>query len=186
LICAVPALFVAGALAAEAPAWDFAQLMSQRAQVQTSRASYSEVRQVSMLKQPLQLSGTLVYSRPGHIEKIQLRPIREVVRVDGGTLTLERDGETRQISLRSSPLVGTLVESLRATLAGDADRLRRLFWVSMKGPRERWTLTLTPRESDVDSVVTEIIITGSGSSVAQVEIQEPGGDRSVMTIKEGS
>jgi outer membrane lipoprotein-sorting protein len=180
-------LLLAGALhAADAPAWDFAQLMAQLAQVQTSRARYTELRHVAMLKQPLELSGTLSYSRPARIEKIQTRPVREIVRLDGETLTVEREGRTRSVTLRNSPLVGTLVESLRATLAGDAGELQRLFSVSMEGPKERWILKLTPREIDVAGLVAEIGISGSGPRVGRIEIQEPSGDRSVMTIKEES
>jgi outer membrane lipoprotein-sorting protein len=180
-------LLLAGALhAADAPAWDFARLMAQLAQVQTSRARYTEVRHVAMLKQPLELSGTLSYSRPARIEKIQTGPVREIVRVDGETLTVEREGKTRSVTLRNSPLVGTLVESLRATLAGDGSELQRLFSVSMEGPKERWILKLTPREIDVAGVVAEIGISGSGTHVVRIEIQEPSGDRSVMTIKEES
>ena len=187
LACAAPVLLLAGALhAADAPAWDFAQLMAQLAQVQTSRARYAETRHVAMLKQPIELSGTLSYSRPGLIEKKQTRPFPETLRVDGDELTVEREGRTQSVTLRSAPLLGTLVESLRATLAGDGGELQRLFWVSMEGPKERWTLKLTPREMDVVGVVTEISISGSGPRVGRIEIQEPSGDRSVMNIKEES
>jgi len=180
-------LLFAGALqAADAPAWDFAQLMAQLAQVQTSRARYSEVRHVAMLQRPLELSGTLFYTRPAHIEKHQTRPFREVVRVDAEKLTVERDGKTRSVVLRNVPLVGALVESLRATLAGDATELERLYAVSMEGPRERWRLRLTPRETEIAGIVKEIDISGSGSRVGRIEIREPGGDRSVMTIQEES
>lgn len=184
---AAPLLLLAGALhAADTPAWDFAQLMAQRAEIQTSRARYTEVRHVAMLKQPLELSGTLSYSRPGRIEKIQTRPFSEIVRVDGEELTVEREDKRHRVTLRNAPLLGTLVESLRATLAGDGGELRRLFSVSMEGPKERWTLKLTPREIDVAGVVTEISISGAGLRVGRIEILEPGGDRSVMTIKEES
>ena len=184
---ATPLLVLAVSLqAAGAPAWDFAQLMGQLAQIQTSRARYSEVRHVAMLKQPLELSGTLTYSRPAHIEKLQTRPFREVVRVDAEKLTVEREGKTRSVLLRNVPLVGALVESLRATLAGDATELERLYAVSMEGPREQWRLRLTPKEIEVAGIVKEISISGSGSRVSRIEIREPGGDRSVMTIEEAS
>lgn len=184
---AAPLLLLAGALhAADTGVWDFAQLMAQLAQIQTSRARYTEVRHVAMLKQPLELSGTLSYSRPSRIEKNQTRPFSEIVRVDGEDLTVERDGKTHSVALRNAPLLGTLVESLRSTLAGDAGELRRLFSISMEGTEQRWTFKLTPREIDVASVVTEISISGTGPHVGRIEIREPGGDRSVMTIKEES
>ncbi len=187
LLIAAPLLLAPLApLAAEAPAWGFTSLMAELAQVQTSEARYSEVRHVAMLQRPLELSGTLRYTRPAHIEKLQTRPFRELARVDADTLTLERDGKTRSVVLRNVPLVGALVESLRATLAGDATELERLYQVSLDGTRDGWRLRLVPREIEVAGIVREISIGGTGARVGRIEIIESGGDRSVMTIREAS
>jgi hypothetical protein len=172
--------------AAQEEPWDFARLMAQLAQVQTSRARYSEVRRVAVLQKPLQLSGTLFYERPAQIEKRQILPFGEVIRVDGDRLTVEREGKTREIRLQNASLIAALVESLRATLAGDGAELERLYSVRVQGTRQRWTLALTPREVEIAGVVKNIVIAGSGSRVARVETLEPGGDGSVMTIHEES
>ena len=181
-------LLLAGSLsaAAQEEPWDFARLMAQLAQVQTTQARYSEVRHVAVLQKPLQLSGTLLYERPAVIEKRQILPFREVIRVDGDWLTVEREGKTRRIALLNEPLVGALVESLRATLAGDGAELERLYSVRVRGTRQRWTLELTPREVEIAGVVKSILIAGSDSRVARLEILEPSGDGSVMTIYEES
>jgi len=172
--------------AAQEEPWDFAHLMGELAQVQTSRARYSEVKRVAMLQKPLQLSGTLLYERPGRIEKRQTFPVEEVIRVDGDWLTVEREGKTRRIALQNASLVAALVESLRATLAGDRSELERLYSARMQGTRQRWTLALAPREVEVAGVVKRIVISGSGSRIVRLEILEPGGDGSVMTIQEES
>jgi hypothetical protein len=172
--------------AAQEEPWDFARLMGELAQVQTSRARYSEVKRVALLQKPLQLSGTLLYERPARIEKRQTLPVEEVIRVDGGWLTVEREGKTRRIALQNASLVAALVESLRATLAGDGAELERLYSVRVQGTRQRWTLALAPRESEVAGVVKSIRIAGSGSRIVRLEILEPGGDGSVMTIQEES
>lgn len=177
-------MFAAAALqaAAQEGPWDFARLMAQLAQVQTSKARYSEVKRVALLREPLHSSGTLSYARPARIEKHQSLPFKEVIRVDGEQLTLEREGKTRSVTLHGVPLIATLVESLRATLAGDGAELERLYAVKMEGTRQRWTLELVPRDFEVAGVVKSIVIAGSGSRVARIEILEPGGDGSVMTI----
>ena len=172
--------------AAQEEPWDFARLMGELAQVQTSRARYSEVKRVAMLQKPLQLSGTLLYERPGRIEKRQTFPVEEVIRVDGDWLTVEREGKTRRIALQNASLVAALVESLRATLAGDRSELERLYSARVQGTRQRWTLALAPREVEVAGVVKRIVISGSGSRIVRLEILEPGGDGSVMTIQEES
>ncbi len=173
-------------VAAQEEPWDFARLMAQLAQVQASRARYSEVRRVAVLQKPLQLSGTLLYARPARIEKRQILPFKEVIRVEGDRLTVEREGKTREVSLQNAPLIAGLVESLRATLAGDATELERLYFVRVLGTRQRWTLELTPREVEIAGVVKSILVAGSDSRVARLEILEPSGDGSVMTIHEES
>jgi len=180
----VLAMFAAAALraAAQEGPWDFAQLMAQLAQVQTSKARYSEVKRVAVLREPLHFSGTLSYARPARIEKHQALPFKEVIRVDGELLTVEREGKTRSVALQGVPLVAALVESLRATLAGDGAELERLYTVKVEGTKQRWMLRLIPRDFEVAGVVKSIGITGSGSRVARIEILEPGGDSSVMTI----
>jgi hypothetical protein len=185
---AVSVLLLVGPLqaAAQEEPWDFARLMAQLAQVQASRARYSEVKRVAMLQKPLQLSGTLFYERPARIEKHQILPFKEVIRVDGDWLTVEREGKTRRIALQNAPLVAALVESLRATLAGDGAELERLYSVKVEGTRQRWTLALTPKEVEIAGIVKSIAIAGSGSRVVRLEILEPGGDGSVMTIHEES
>ena len=172
--------------AAQEEPWDFAKLMAQLAQVQTSRARYSEVRRVAVLQKPLHLSGTLLYARPARLEKHQTLPFEEVMSVDGDWLTVEREGKTRRIALHNAPLIAALVESLRATLAGDREELERLYSVRVEGTRRRWTLALTPREVEVAGVVKNIVIGGSGSRIVRIEILEPGGDGSVMTIHQES
>jgi len=172
--------------AAQEEPWDFARLMGELAQVQTSRARYSEVRSVAVLQKPLQLSGTLFYERPARIEKRQILPFREVISVDGDWLTVEREGKTRRIALQNATLVAALVESLRATLAGDGTELERLYRAKVQGTRQRWTLVLAPREVEIGGVVKSIVIAGSGSRIVRLEILEPSGDGSVMTIREES
>jgi hypothetical protein len=102
--------------------------------------------------------------------------------VDGDLLTVEREGKTRSLMLQGASLIATLVESLRATLAGDGVELERLYTVKLEGTKQGWTLKLVPRDFEVAGVVKSIGIDGSGSRVARIEILEPGGDSSVMTI----
>ncbi len=163
---AAVALLASAPAAAQEEPWDFARLMGELAQVQTSRARYSEVKR--------------------RIERHQTQPFDEVIRVDGDRLSVEREGKTRRISLQNAPLVAALVESLRATLAGDGIELERLYAVRVEGTRQRWTLALTPREVEIAGVVKTIAIAGSGSRIARMEILEPGGDGSVMTIHQES
>jgi len=77
-----------------------------------------------------------------------------------------------------------LIESLRATLAGDLPALKRLFDVDFAGNLDRWTLTLTPHDPKVAKAVSRVRIDGSRDVLYKVEIFEAGGDRSLMTLRD--
>jgi hypothetical protein len=74
------------------------------------------------------------------------------------------------------------VESVRATLAGDRQALHRYFRVRATGQMAAWTLELTPFDNDLADVVNRIVITGTQDRLNRIEIEERGGDRSLMVI----
>jgi hypothetical protein len=115
-----------------------------------------------------------------------LSPFEERVSIDGVRLTLERPGEKgkRTISISQAPGVAALVESIRATRAGDLAALRRYYALEVEGSREQWTLRLRPLEDPVATFVRSIEISGAEARVARVAVEEASGDRSVMEISE--
>jgi hypothetical protein len=165
-------------------AWDVKALMQEMAQVPSSQARFVETRHLAILTRPLELKGSLRYERPNRISKHVQSPFDELLSVEGDALTLvnKAKGEQRFLSLREQPALGALVESVRATLAGDLAQLERHYKVQLSGAREAWSLRLAPRGAQVRAYVETITIAGSASRVGRIEVLETGGDRSVMTI----
>src|SRR5262252_2742680 len=95
--------------------------------VQSATARYVETRESALLKSPLVIKGTLSYRRPDRLEKHVREPQDERITVEGGQLTLESRAQNRRktIAIASAPGLAALVESIRATRAGDLDALRR-------------------------------------------------------------
>jgi outer membrane lipoprotein-sorting protein len=185
-LCAA-ALAAAGAMGAEpaAPgAWDLKRLMHELSQVKSTKARFSERKDVAILSAPLESSGTLLYTAPDKLEKHTLAPRAESLVLDGDRLTLENKArnQRRTFALRDQPEIGAFVESIRSTLAGDLATLSRYYQVALDGAQGRWRLTLKPIEPAMQRVVSEIRLDGGGSSISSIEITETNGDRSVMTI----
>jgi outer membrane lipoprotein-sorting protein len=164
--------------------WDLKQLMLDLGQVRVAKAQFVERRYLSMLKEPLQFSGTLVYIAPDRLEKNTLRPKAESMVVDRDRLTIEGDSgrQRRILVLPDHPEIWAFVESIRATLAGDLPTLNRFYKVSLEGRSEEWQLLLEPSEEKMRTMVKSIRISGKESSIRIVEILEADGDRSVMTV----
>jgi hypothetical protein len=164
--------------------WGLAQLMSEFASVEESHARFQEEKHLAMLTEPLQLSGTLHYVRPDQIEKRITQPYAESLRINHDLLEWETQGRTRTLSLRSQPQIGALVESMRATLAGDLPALQRHYTVKLEGSRAQWAITLEPRNNRLAQFIERIQLRGLDNQLRQVEIIEANGNRSLMRIEE--
>jgi outer membrane lipoprotein-sorting protein len=182
-------LCMAGAVAGEKPsdpAWSVEQLMQRLAQVKSSKATFVERKHMRILNAPLELTGTLVYTAPGYLEKHTLKPKPESLVLDKDTLTFEDRARKRRrvLRLQEYPVIWAFVESIRSTLAGDLQSLNRFYRVGLEGTELDWRLTLDPREPGIQRVVQQIRIAGSRTSIRSIEITESEGDHSIMTITE--
>lgn len=161
-----------------------AELMQLLASVKESRARFVETKHSGLLKSPLVLKGTLSYRRPDRVEKHVLSPYDERITLESGRLTLESRARNETFSIAAAPAAAALVESIRATLAGDLAALRHYYSVEFKGSLDDWSLTLQPRDPPIQEILTSVTLSGSRERIRRVEIDEAGGDRSVMEIIE--
>lgn len=166
--------------------WDVAQLMRELSQVKQVQRRFVERKYLAMLTQPLEFSGTLSYRAPDHLEKRTLLPHPELMVLDGDKLTLENPAKNqrRTFNVQAYPAIWALVESIRSTLAGDLKTLNWFYRVGLEGDATQWRLSLIPSEPDMQTLVTQIQIRGSGARIEGIEVLERNGDRSVMTISE--
>jgi len=184
LLCILSAMGnAAHAAAAGAGAGDLDQVMGLLAMRQHGRVEFIEQHFLAVLKRPIESSGELRYDAPDRLEKRTLKPRAETLVLTGGVLTVERAHGRRVMDLHAYPQVLPFVESIRATLAGDRGALERVFRLEFAGSVSRWTLTLAPLESKVKQSVSQVRIDGAGDQLLKVEIRQPDGDRSLMTLR---
>ena len=119
------ALLAASLLAGTAHAegssdWTLDRLMSTLARNKSGRATFTEIKYLSIAEQPVESSGELVFIAPDHLEKHTLRPKPEHMVIDGDKLTIERNQRKVTMPLTQYPELSAFIESIRATLAGSA------------------------------------------------------------------
>jgi hypothetical protein len=169
---------------AHAASGDLQELMRLLAARRHGQVDFVEQHFLAVLKRPVESYGVLIYDAPRRLEKRTVEPRPEELVLDGEELTVERKGHTHVVDLAAYPSILPFVESLRATLAGDLPALERVFNVDFAGTLERWTLTLSARDSKVSKTVSQVRIDGSGDALHKVEILEANGDRSLMTLRD--
>jgi outer membrane lipoprotein-sorting protein len=151
--------------------------------IRQASATFVEQKFVQMLKQPLQSSGRLIYVAPDRLRKDTLLPAPAELIVNGDHLTVRQpDGKVRDLSLSESPEIGALVESIRATLAGDAATLTRYYTATLAGGPDDWLLQLEPRDQRLRKLLTVVRIQGEGTSIRTIDTTERDGDRTEMTV----
>ena len=176
------------AQAGHALALEPAELMRQLAAVESSQATFVETRHSALLKEPLVLRGTLAWRRPAWLEKHVLQPYDELVTLDGDTLTIDNRTRGRKLrtSVSGSPAVAALVEGIRAARAGDLATLEQHFAVRVEGGAARWSMSLKPTDEELARPVAAIVGSGAAGRIERVEVEETGGGRAVMEIREES
>jgi len=164
-------------------AFDLAELMALLARQKSGEARFTEERHVKGLDFPLQSSGTLSFTAPDRFARRTLQPRPEAMVVEGNSVTLSRGPRSRTLALDATPEALIAVESVRATLTGNAQALQRHFNTRLAGDAERWTLELVPREPALAGPLRSVRIVGQRQHVRMVETLLADGDRSVMTIE---
>ena len=162
---------------------DLDEVMRLLAMRQHGRVEFIEQQFLNVLKRPIESSGELRYDAPDRLEKRTLKPHAETLVLSGGTLTVERAHGRRVMDLHAYPQVLPFVESIRATLAGDRGALERVFHLDFAGSVERWSLTLVPLDTKIKQSVAQVRIEGIRDQLQRVEIRQPDGDRSLMTLR---
>lgn len=183
LLCLCGALGSIPAHSAAAAGSDLDEVMGLLAMRKHGRVEFIEQQFLAVLKRPIESSGELSYDAPDRLEKRTLKPRAQTLLLTGGTLTVERAHSRRVMDLYTYPQVLPFIESIRATLAGDRAALERLFHLDFSGNVSRWTLTLVPLEPKMKQSVAQVRIDGAGDQLLKIEIRQPDGDRSLMTLR---
>jgi len=164
-------------------AWGLEQLMRDLAATTSSEAAYTEEKYLAVLDEPLAVTGTLHYSAPDRLVKRIDPPQDERYIIEGDQMIIQKGQEPeRTFGLDEHPMIRPFVVSLRAVMAGDLAELRYYYEVVLKGEREHWSLHLKPKEEEVGRYIQLIQFRGEEDRIAQMEILEGSGDRSLMTI----
>lgn len=166
---------VSTASAAQGVAADW--ILSALARPAPVRTDFVELRGSPLLKAPLRLSGE--YRRPDADTLVRevRSPYRETTTLRAGEATIARDGKSpRTFSLSRVPELAGLQSSFGALLAGDRVGIERSYVVTAAGSRERWTLTLAPKDKALATRVRDIVLYGQGAELRCIETRPAKGD----------
>lgn len=161
----------------------FGRVLHDLAAVRSVEVPFTETRHLAILTQPLVLHGTLIYRRPGFLEKQVNAPVRQRFTLDGNRITMvDAQGHKRSLSLGMAPAVAELVGAYRALLGGNRKALEFNFWTKFHATGDHWRLRLEPKARNLRQVISRVVIDGTNGRITRITTVQANGDRSVMRL----
>jgi len=148
------------------------------------QASFVEEKHIAMLAKPLESRGELYFTKPGLLLRRVTSPRASEVLITPSSVRLKDDSGEKAIDLATRADLRPFIESLVWILAGERSKLEQVYTITFAPEREGepWQLTLAPREGALKQIIEHIRIRGRGLRVAEIHVQETGGDRTVTRI----
>ncbi len=153
------------------------------ASAQHLRADFIQVQERRLLRAPLTSTGTLAFERPDKLRWEVSGAAASVFVVSGTEVSARMPGVDRvvHLDLATQPQLAGLVTGLTVWLAADAAVLRERYDVTL--PEER-VAVLSPRDPILRQALSTLTVRvdPTGAYVSQVELMEPDGDRTTITL----
>jgi outer membrane lipoprotein-sorting protein len=170
-------------LSANGAEWTLETLMEQLKQTGERRAQFTETRELAILEQPIEQSGTLTFQPPDRLIRTLAPPSTTRTVIEGNRLILWKNNQRQQtLLLDNLPELLAFSASFRAILAGDEETLNRYFTTHLEGDGATWRLTLTPKQSSVATHISHIDVDGRGPEIERYTFIETSGDRTVTEL----
>jgi hypothetical protein len=152
-------------------------ILSKLVQPTPARTSFVELRGSRLLKKPLRLQGEYLRPDADTLVRKVVAPYTETTTIRAGEVEIARAGKApRRFSLARAPEMAGLQSSFGALLSGDRRLLDQRYHLHTQGRRQRWTLTLTPKDAAMRQKIQTITLYGRGAELRCIETQAAQGD----------
>ena len=164
--------------------WTTEQLLSTLAKTTPRQIDFQEEYHSTLLTTPILKTGVLTYVPPDGLEKHVLTPQQEAFAVKGDRLEYTNQAEDRDltISLSDYPPLQVFIEGLRSIFSGDSATLDRLYQTKLDGSKRQWTLTIIPKDENMQEIVTSVLFEGRHDRLTSIVIHEASGNHSTLQL----
>jgi hypothetical protein len=148
-----------------------------------ARVAFREERHNPMFESPLLIEGFLEYLGPGVLGKVIESPFQEAFYIEAGEISMIRDGEVRQLPVKRSKALETMLSAFEALLSGDTERLETVFDYEVSGETSNWTIDLQPKSRRIREHLSSLRLSGNDAGVSKIFIDLSDGEWHVMNIQ---
>jgi len=150
---------------------------AQLAQPAVLRGAFEQSKQVAGFSKPLLSSGDFVVARARGVLWNTRTPFASQLKLTRSQIVATQDGQIAfQLNASKEPAVRTINSLMFSLLSGEIGELARQFTITGTTNPKGWKLVLTPRDSGLGKVMSQITLNGD-QYVRHIEIIEASGDR---------
>lgn len=151
--------------------------------VRVARFRFRERKYMRTLRRPLQLEGTMVFSRDVGLYRHVTSPSRQeqLISADGTLIRRHADGTLERRSLEGTP-AGRYFRGLYGLFAGDFRKLEALGTIVPEGDLGNWRLRIEPGDTPPESRFPTLVLEGRRSVVRRMTLLQNSGDSSVVRL----
>jgi len=149
------------------------------------RGTFVQEKYLAELDQPLISKGRYLIAREqGLIWRVQ-QPLTTTLIIGQRQLVQRNNGrETLRISADKQPGLSVVAAILLAIFQADVERLQDFFAIETQtAAAGQWSVQLRPTQASVGEFIQSVRIEG-GQTIEHIDIQEAGGDRSVIKLSD--
>jgi hypothetical protein len=153
------------------------------AEADTAVIPFAENRRMGIIKKPVELTGTMRYSRKAGLSIAYEQPKPRVLIIDDvGLIERQPDGRERRIASTDRPELAVLTEIYLNLLRGKPAGLFGACEVYFMGNASGWQLGLIPKDQSLRRHTGRVLIGGTGREIAQISNLLENGDRRTLRL----
>jgi len=155
---------------------DLHEILEELSRTPVRTAYFTETLTAGFLEKPVISRGSLEFIAPSTMIKRITYPEVAEHRIVDDVLFINQGGEVkRTIPLASHPEISVRIYAIQWILSGNIVALKNNFDVIFSKTGNLWRIELAPDDSEFDSGITNIIVSGKDDRIRKFEIKQANG-----------
>jgi hypothetical protein len=144
---------------------------------------FVQEKKLAMLDKPLITEGELLLDEQQTVTWDIKKPFAlRYVLTTTSIREIDAQGE-RTLQTGQNPLAAALTQAMTATFSGQWKEDSTLATITATGNKQQWQLHITPRASELQTLIQTMTVDGTQQTINTVTIVESNGDRAVIHLR---
>lgn len=158
--------------------------MARLAQSGGVEAHFREIRQLTILSEPIESRGVLYFAPPDWLARHVTQPGEAKIVVRDDRVSFRDETGVQTLELGSSEVARAMVGNVSVLLRGDLPALRQQYDVGFEVDGDAWTLDLEPKDRVVRQLIERLRVEGKQNQLVRMESIETSGDVTVTEFSD--